>query len=161
MCGSETALVKANESLPESTEKRGPPANVPPTVTGIFTGNGTKRKALAFVSAHWQEPFSGKNGIALVFTEKDHSKEKKPDTPAMFGRFGRSSSRSMKMADLWFAGWCTARQRTRGFSSVGNIEATEFTYADGKVEGEISTNGPVETLATSGEVKIKFVRSAG
>src|SRR5205823_14025433 len=52
----ETALVKANESLPESTAKKGgPPANVPPSVTGVFNGNGKEAK-VAFVSAHWQEP---------------------------------------------------------------------------------------------------------
>lgn len=84
----ETALVKVAESLPASTaKKRGPAANVPPSATGVFSGNG-KEATLSYVLAHWREPFSGKQGMALVFTEKDHSKEKKPDTGAMFGRFG-------------------------------------------------------------------------
>jgi hypothetical protein len=158
----ETALVRANEALPESTAKKGgPPANVPPTVTGVFTGNGKEAK-LAFVSAHWQEPFSGKNGIALVFTEKDHSKEKKPDTPAMFGRFGNALIISIhEDGGIYGCQVVHSALKNSGFSSVGNIDATEFTYADGKVEGEISTNGPVETFGDKWEVKIKFVAPLG
>ncbi len=158
----ETALVKANESLPESTVKKGgPPANVAPTVTGVFTGNGKEAK-LAFVSARWQEPFSGKNGIALVFTEKDHSKEKKPDTPAMFGRFGSALIISIhEDGGIYGCQVVHSALKNQGFSSVGNIEAAEFTYADGKVEGEISTNGPVETFGDKWEVRIKFVVPLG
>ena len=44
----------------------------------MFKGNGKEAK-IAYVSAHWQEPFSDKPSIMLVFTEKDHSKDKKPD----------------------------------------------------------------------------------
>ncbi|PYK98500.1 MAG: hypothetical protein DME32_14140, partial [Verrucomicrobia bacterium] len=82
------ALLKAGEELPASTpKKRGPAANVKPTVTGIFKGNG-KDARLAYVSARWGEPFGGKPGIVLVFTERDHSKDPKPDFNAVFGKFG-------------------------------------------------------------------------
>ena len=40
-------------------ESRGPAANVKPTVTGVFKGNGKDAK-LTSVSAHWREPFSDK-----------------------------------------------------------------------------------------------------
>src|SRR5262245_41428946 len=79
-------LLRAGESLPTS-KKPGPAANVKPTVTGIFKGNGKDAK-LAYVSAHWREPFGDKPSIVLVFTEKDHSKDKKPDFNAGFGKFG-------------------------------------------------------------------------
>ena len=49
----------------------------------------------------------------------------------------------------------------QGFSSIGSIEATEFTYADGKVEGELSTNGEVDTFGEKWEVKLKFVAPLG
>lgn len=158
----ETALVKANESLPESTAKKGgPAANVPATVSGVFKGNGKEAK-LAFVSAHWQEPFSGKTGIALVFTEKDHSKDKKPDTAAMFGRFGNALIISLhEDGQIYGCQVVHSALKSQGFSSVGNIEASDFTYADGKVEGEISTNGPVNTFGDTWEVKIKFVAPLG
>ena len=39
------ALLKAGQELPASTPKvRGPAANVKPTVTGIFKGNGKEAK---------------------------------------------------------------------------------------------------------------------
>ena len=79
-------LLRAGEALPPS-KKPGPAANVKPTVTGIFKGNN-KDARLAYVSAHWREPFGDKPSIVLVFTEKDHSKDKKPDFNAGFGKFG-------------------------------------------------------------------------
>jgi hypothetical protein len=158
----ETTLIKAGDSLPESTAKKGgSPANVPPTVTGIFRGNGKEAK-FAYVSAHWQEPFSGKNGIALVFTEKDHSKEKKPDNGAMFGKFGSALIISIfEDGQIYGCQVVHSALKNQGFSSVGNIEAPEFTYADGKVEGEISTNGQLSTFGDTWEVKIKFVAPLG
>ena len=84
-------LLAAGESLPVTAVKKpGPAANIKPTVTGMFKGNGKEAK-IAFVSAHWQEPFSDKPSMKLVFTEKDHSKAKKPDFDANFGKFGNAS----------------------------------------------------------------------
>src|SRR5262249_13834752 len=80
------ALLKAGQELPASTPKvRGPAANVKPTVSGTFKGVGKDAK-LAYVSARWGEPFNDKPGITLVFTEKDHSKNPKPDFDASFGK---------------------------------------------------------------------------
>ena len=84
----DVALLRAGESLPATVKKKpGPPANVKPSVTGVFKGNGKDAK-LAHVSAHWREPFNNQPGMVLVFTEKDHSKDKKPDFHAAFGEFG-------------------------------------------------------------------------
>src|SRR5206468_11191415 len=84
----DVALLRAGESLPATAAKKpGPAANVKPSVTGVFKGNGKEVK-LAHVSAHWREPFGDKPSIDLVFTEKDHFKDKKPDLNAAFGRFG-------------------------------------------------------------------------
>ncbi len=84
----DVALLAAGESLPVTgIKKPGPAANVKPTVTGVFKGNGKEAK-LAYVSAHWREPFSDQPSMVLVFTEKDHSKDKKPDFNAAFGKFG-------------------------------------------------------------------------
>src|SRR5881227_345175 len=75
----DVALLKAGDSLAASTPKKfGPAANVKPSVTGVFKGNGKEAK-LAYVSAHWREPFGDKPSMVLAFTEKDHSKDKKPD----------------------------------------------------------------------------------
>ena len=84
-----------------------------PTVTGIFKGNGKDAK-LACVSAHWREPFADKSSIVLVFTEKDHSKDKKPDFNAGFGKFGSALVvRCTKTATSLAVRWRTARLSTK------------------------------------------------
>jgi hypothetical protein len=156
------ALLKAGESLPASTvRKGGPAANVKPTVTGTFKGNGKDAK-LTSVSARWGEPFSGKPGIVLVFTEKDHSKDKKPDFNAAFGKFGSALIISLhEDGGIYGCQVMHSAHQKQGFSSIGNIEATDITYADGKVEGELTTHGQVDTFGETWEVNLKFVAPLG
>ena len=158
----DVALLKAGEEVPASAPKKpGPAANVKPTVTGTFNGNG-KEARLAYVSAHWREPFDDKPSILLVFTEKDHSKEKKPDNGAMFGKFGSALIISLhEDGQIFSCQVVHSAHEKQGFSSVGNIEAPAFTYADGKVEGELTTNGQVDTFGETWEVKLKFVAPLG
>ncbi|MFN2508826.1 MAG: hypothetical protein ABR589_08650 [Chthoniobacterales bacterium] len=158
----DVALLKAGESLPASSARKGgPAADVKPTVTGIFKGNGKEAK-LAYVSARWGEPFSGKPGIVLVFTEKDHSKEKKPDLAAAFGRFGSALIISLhEDGGIYGCQVVHSAHQKQGFSSIGSIEATEFAYADGKVEGELTTHGEKDTFGEKWDVNIKFVAPLG
>ena len=158
----DVALLKAGESLPASTvRKGGPAANVKPTVTGTFKGNGKDAK-LTSVSARWGEPFSGKPGIVLVFTEKDHSKDKKPDFNAAFGKFGSALIISLhEDGGIYGCQVMHSAHQKQGFTSIGNIEATDITYADGKVEGELTTHGQVDTFGETWEVNLKFVAPLG
>ncbi|MEY2502010.1 MAG: hypothetical protein QOI07_2344 [Verrucomicrobiota bacterium] len=155
-------LLKASDALPPTVAKKpGPAANVKPTVTGTFKGNG-KDAQVAFVSAHWGEPFDGKPGIVLVFTEKDHSKDKKPDWNAAFGRFGSAMVISMHDdGKIYGCQVAHSAHKKQGFSSVGNIETNDFRFEDGKVEGEITTNGQIDTFGETWEVKLKFVAPLG
>ena len=156
------ALLKTGEELPASTAKKGgPAANVKPSVTGTFTGNGKDGK-LAYASARWSEPFDGKAGITLLFTEKDHSKEKKPDTDAMFGKFGNALIISLhEDGSIYSCQIVHSALKNKGLSSSGLIDAAPFTYENGKVEGELSTNGEVDTFGEKWEVKLKFVAPLG
>ena len=158
----DVALLKSGDELPASTTKKyGLAANVKPSVTGIFKGNG-KDANLAYVSARWTEPFSGKTGIMLVFTEKDHSKVKKPDNDAMFGKFGSALIISLhEDGDLYGCQVVHSAHKKQGFSSIGSLETSGFSYGDGKVEGELTTNGQVDTFGDTWEVKIKFVAPLG
>jgi len=158
----DVALLKAGEEMPASTpKKRGPAANVKPTVTGIFKGNGKDAK-LAYVSARWGEPFGGKSGIVLVFTEKDHSKDTKPDFNAVFGKFGSALIISLhEDGEIYGCQVVHSAHQKQGFSSIGSIEMSAFTYDEGKVEGELTTNGPVDSFGEKWEVKIKFVAPLG
>ena len=156
----DVALLRAGESLPPS-KKPGPAANVKPTVTGEFKGNGKDAK-LAYVSAHWREPFGDKPSMVLVFTEKDHSKDKKPDFNAGFGKFGSALIVSLhEDGDIFGCEVAHSALKHQNFSSIGKINTNDFEYADGKVQGGLSTDGPADVFGESWEVNIKFVAPLG
>jgi len=153
-------LLRAGESLPPS-KKPGPAANVKPTVTGVFKGNGKDAK-LAYVSAHWREPFSDKPSMVLVFTEKDHSKDKKPDFNAGFGKFGSALIVSLhEDGDIFGCEVAHSALKHKNFSSIGTIKTNDFEYADGQVKGELATDGPADVFGETWEVNLKFVAPLG
>jgi len=158
----DVALLKAGDSLPASaTKKPGPAANVKPSVSGVFKGNGKEAK-LAYVSAHWREPFSDKPSMDLVFTEKDHSKDKKPDFNASFGKFGSALIISLhEDGEIFGCQVVHNAHQKQGFSSIGSIHTNDFTFEGGKVEGELTTDGKVDTFGETWEVNIKFVTPLG
>jgi hypothetical protein len=153
-------LLRAGESLPPS-KKAGPAANVKPTVTGIFKGNGKDAK-LTYVSAHWREPFGDKPSIVLVFTEKDHSKDKKPDFNAGFGKFGSALIVSLhEDGDIFGCEVAHNALKHQNFSSIGKINTNDFEYADGQVKGELATDGPADVFGETWEVNLKFLAPLG
>jgi hypothetical protein len=153
-------LLRAGESLPPS-KKPGPAANVKPTVTGEFKGNGKDAK-LAYVSAHWREPFGDKPSIVLVFTEKDHSKDKKPDFNAGFGKFGSALIVSLhEDGDIFGCEVVHSALQHKNFSSIGTIKTNDFEYADGQVKGELTTDGQAEIFGETWGVNVKFVAPLG
>jgi hypothetical protein len=155
-------LLAANESLPPTVKKTpGPAANVTPTVTGMFKGNGKEAK-LAYVSAHWREPFDDKPSMALLFTEKDHSKVKKPDFDAGFGKFGSALIISVfEDGNIFSCQVVHSAHKKQGFSSVGQIRTDNFKFEDGKVEGGVVTDGQLEFFGDTWEVNLKFVVPLG
>ena len=153
-------LLRAGESLPPS-KKPGPAANVKPSVTGVFKGNGKDAK-VAYVSAHWREPFGDKPSIALVFTEKDHSKDKKPDFNAGFGKFGSALIVSLhEDGDIFGCEVAHTALKHQNFSSIGKINTNDFEYADGQVKGELTTDGAADVFGETWEVNLKFVAPLG
>ena len=153
-------LLRAGESLAPS-KKPGPAANVKPTVTGVFKGNGKDAK-LGCVSAHWREPFGDKSSIVLVFTEKDHSKDKKPDFNAGFGKFGSALIVSLhEDGDIFGCEVAHSALKHQNFSSIGKINTNDFEYADGQVKGELTTDGAADVFGETWEVNVKFVAPLG
>src|SRR5439155_1423367 len=49
----------------------------------------------------------------------------------------------------------------KNFSSIGSIHTNDFTFENGKVEGELTTDGQHDTFGETWEVKIKFVAPLG
>jgi hypothetical protein len=158
----DVALLRAGESLPATVIKKpGPAANVKPSVAGVFKGNGKDAK-LAYVSAHWREPFNNQPGMVLVFTEKDHSKDTKPDFNAAFGRFGSALIISLhKDGGIFGCQVVHTAHEKQGFTSIGSIKTNNFKFEDGKVEGELTTDGQVDTFGETWEVNLKFVAPLG
>src|SRR6266496_654861 len=158
----DVALLRAGESLPATVKKKpGPAANVKPSMTGLFKGNGKEAK-LAHVSAHWREPFSDQPSMVVVFTEKDHSKDKKPDFNAGFGKFGSALIISLhEDGDIFGCQVVHTAHQKQGFSSIGSIKTNNFKFEDGKVEGELTTDGQVDTFGETWEVNLKFLAPLG
>ena len=153
-------VLRAGESLSPS-KKPGPAANVKPTVKGEFKGNGKDAK-LAYVSAHWREPFGDKPSIVLVITEKDHSKDKKPGFNAGFGKFGSALIVSLhEDGDIFGCEVAHSALQHKNFSSIGTIKTNDFEYADGQVKGELSTDGQAEVFGETWGVNVKFVAPLG
>jgi hypothetical protein len=153
-------LLRTGESLPPS-KKPGPAANVKPSVTGVFKGNGKDAK-LAYVSARWREPFGDKPSIVLVFTEKDHSKDKRPDFNAGFGKFGSALIVSLhEDGDIFGCEVAHTALKHQNFSSIGKINTNDFEYADGQVKGELTTDGAADVFGETWEVNVKFVAPLG
>jgi len=158
----DVALLRAGESLPATVAKKpGPAANVKPSVTGVFKGNGKEAK-IAHVSAHWREPFNDQPSMVLVFTEKDHSKDKKPDFNAVFGKFGSALIISLhEDGGIFGCQVVHSAHEKKGFSSIGQIKTNNFQFADGQVQGELTTDGQAEVFGETWEVNLKFVAPLG
>ena len=127
-----------------------------PPVSGVFKGNGKEAK-LAYVSTSKGEPFADKPTIVLVFTEKDPSKDKKPRSGAMFGKYG-----SALIITIYQDGKIVgcevahAAHKKGPFSSIGTIKMSDFKLEDGKMQGKLSTGGETDAFGEKWEVDIKF-----
>src|SRR5260370_38280317 len=108
-------------------------------VSGLFKGNGKEAK-LAYVTTRKGEPFADKPTIIITFTEKDHSKEKKPDIKAGFGDFG--SALVITINDEGKIIGCVianAAHEKKGFRSVGHTKMSAFKVKDGEMQGKSPT----------------------
>src|SRR5437868_13739727 len=66
--------------------------------------------------------------IVLVFMEKDHSKDTKPDFNAAFGKFGSALIISLhEDGDIYGCEVVHSAHQKQGFSSIGSIEDRKST----------------------------------
>jgi hypothetical protein len=97
-----------------------------------------------------------------VFTEKDHSKVKKPDFDAAFGKFGAALIISLhEDGSIFGCQVVHSAHKKQGFSSIGQIMTNNFKYEEGKVEGELLTDKELEFFGDTWEVNLKFVAPLG
>ena len=123
-------------------------------VSGTFTGNGKEAK-LAFVSSKKSD--FGKDNVVLIFTEKDHSKEKNPETAAMFNKCGSALIITVTPeGKVTGCQVCHEGHKKSGFNDIGTLETKDFKIADGKLTGQLTTNGVKETFGEKWEVRLTF-----
>src|SRR5437868_2897013 len=129
-------------------------------VSGIFKGNDQPAK-LAFVSAHKGTPIAGKETIKLVFTEKDHSKDERPDLKALFGDYGSALVVGIQLDGKVVT--CDVRHeahKQKPISSPTSVKMSEFKNENGQLSGKLATDGKAEAFGETWEVKLTFKTKA-
>jgi hypothetical protein len=96
-----------------------------------------------------------------VFTEKDHSKEKKPDVKAGFGDFGSALIITVNPEGK-IVGCVIAHSAFEkgSFNSIGDVAISDFKLEGGKIQGKIATKGEQKTFGQTWELNIKFEAKA-
>src|SRR5437868_15080157 len=129
-------------------------------VSGVFNGNDQPAK-LAFVSAHKGTPVAGKETIKLLFTEKDHSKDERPDLKALFGDYGSAlvigidPNGKVVTCDV-----AHEAHKQKPISSPASVKMNEFKNEGGQISGKIVTDGKQEAFGQTWEVNLIFKTKA-
>ena len=109
---------------------------------GSFKANGKDAK-LGYVVARKGDPFSGNETIMLVFSEKDASKEAKPDMRAMFGELGDALvvhvMNENGKYDVIGSELTHSALKHSGASVSGVIEIKDASSANGEFSGHLVT----------------------
>jgi hypothetical protein len=126
------------------------------SVSGVFKGNGQDAK-LAYVSALKGQSFSNKPTIVMVFTEKDHSKDKDSRTNAIFGKHGCALVITIN-EDGKIVGCQVVHNALKhdSFGTAGVVKMGDFKLENGKLQGKLSTGGEDDFFGDKWEVDIKF-----
>lgn len=132
----------------------------PSPVSGTFTVEGKPAK-LAFLRAVKGEPFDNKPTTVLVFTEKDASKDAKPDFHASFGQFGNSLT--ITVFDDGTVIGCEVSHtalKHKSFSSSGEMKTEGFKKEGSTIEGKLTTGGEKDVFGQKWEVNLTFKTKA-
>ena len=125
-------------------------------VSGIFKGNDQPAK-LAFVSAHKGTPIAGKETIKLVFTEKDHSKDERPDLKALFGDYGSALVIGIEPnGKVVTCDVAHQAHKQKPISSPASLKMSEFKNEGGQISGKIATDGKAEAFGQTWEINLTF-----
>ena len=129
-------------------------------VSGVFKGNDQPAK-LMFVSAHKGTPVAGKDTIKLVFTEKDHAKDERPDLKALFGDYGSALMIGIQpdgkvvTCDIAHEAF-----KQKPISSPSSVKMSDFKNEGGQISGKLATDGKQEAFGQTWEVNLVFKTKA-
>ena len=129
-------------------------------VSGVFKGNDQTAK-LAFVSAHQGSPLGDKETIKLVFTEKDHSKDDRPDLKALFGDYGSALVVGIQPdGKIVTCDIVHEAHKQKPISSPASAKMSEFKSESGQISGKIATGGKQEAFGQTWEINLTFKTKA-
>jgi hypothetical protein len=171
-CSKASKETKADEAAPAPAANATAPAGAAapataapedtgPPISGTYTANG-KAANLTSISAHNDEPFSGKPVTMIVFTSQDHSSNAKPDFDASFGKLGDAivlkvhPDGSIIGTEIVHSGM----KREGAVSWIGTLKLEDYRNASGVVSGHLTSNGPHEVFDDQIAVDLKFHTAA-
>ena len=129
-------------------------------VSGVYLGND-QPATLAFVSARKATPVAGQETIALVFTEKDHSKDTQPELKALFGNYGSALVVGIH-ADGKVVTCDIAHEalKQKPISSPSSVKMSDLRNEAGQISGKLATDGRQEAFGQRWEVSLTFKTTA-
>jgi hypothetical protein len=130
------------------------------SISGSYKSNGQEAK-LTCVSAYKKND-EGKVRYVITFSEKDHSKEKKPDFKATFGHFGSALVVIVTPEGKIVSNNIAHSANKKGsFTALGDLAMSDFKIEGGKIQGKLSTSGEQDAFGEKWEVKdLKFQTKA-
>src|SRR6266436_2578729 len=129
-------------------------------VSGIFKGNDQPAK-LMFVSAHKGTPVAGKDTIKLVFTEKNHAKDERPDLKALFGDYGGALMIGIQPdGKVVTCDIAHEALKQKPISSPSSVKMSDFKNEGGQISGKLATDGKQEAFGQTWEVNLVFKTKA-
>ena len=127
-------------------------------VSGVFKGNDQPAK-LAFVSAHKGTAFV--DTIKLVFTEKNHAKDERPDLKALFGDYGSALMIGIQPdGKVVTCDIAHEALKQKPISSPSSVKMSDFKNEGGQISGKLATDGKQEAFGQTWEVNLVFKTKA-
>lgn len=127
--------------------------------SGSYKANGKDAK-LAFLTAKKGEPFSGKPVTLLIFSEKDASKDSRPDFHAQMGDFGDALVIRLRQDgnawDVIGSELAHSALKHSGVSASGIINAKDVAVTNGVLAGQLVTNPGADIFGEPIAIDLKF-----
>ncbi|MBV8587298.1 MAG: hypothetical protein JO308_13500 [Verrucomicrobia bacterium] len=129
-----------------------------PALTGSYTVDNTDGK-LGFVRAVKGTAFD-QPATVIVFSQKDASKQAKPDDSAMFGKLGNALVITIG-ADGNIVGTQVIHSKLQApVSTSGELNLENYQAANGKISGHLTTAGAKDMFDHKWQVDLTFATAA-
>ncbi len=128
-------------------------------VEGAYKANGKDAK-LAYVIARKGEPFSGNPTVTLVFSEKDASKDPKPDMHAQFGDLGDALVIHLMNENGKYtvigSEFAHSALKHSGASASGVVDIRDAAVANGELSGRLVSGPDAKIFSEPVVVDLRF-----